>query len=311
MPENMINNDSSQAVLVQQVQAVAQELGINQTQLAKQIGVGASVLNQWVAEKYKGSNEKVTAAAKRWLLAQERGQEIPVFEPPKFVETPTATKIMDVLTDAQTNGELAVIYGGAGVGKTEAIKAYVGQSNNVWHVTMSPAAASAGNCLDEICCSLGIDAGGRAVKAQRALIKFLKDSHGILIPDEAQHLSTSALETLRSIFDMTGVGMVLVGNDSVYAKLTGGRRAAEFAQLYSRIGQRLKIVKPTRADVLAIIEAWHVEDKESKSLLVEIANKPGGLRGMIKTLRVAAQMTDSTPSTDDLRAAWEHLAVEA
>lgn len=311
MPENMINNDSSPTTLAQRVQAAATELGINQSQLSKQMGLTPAVLNQWLALKYKGNNDKVNAAATRWLLAQERGQEMPVFEPPKFIETPTATKIMDVLTDAQTNGELAVIYGGAGVGKTEAIKAYLEQSNNVWHVTMSPAASSAGNCLDEICCSLGIDAGGRAVKAQRALVKFLKDSHGILIPDEAQHLSTSALETLRSIFDMTGVGMVLVGNDSVYAKLTGGRRAAEFAQLYSRIGQRLKIVKPTRADVMAIVEAWHVDDKESKSLLAEIANKPGGLRGMIKTLRVASQMTDGIPSVDDLRAAWEHLAVEA
>src|ERR1035437_1267786 len=49
---------------------------------------------------------------------------------------------------------------------------------------------------------------------------------GLLVIDEAQHLSVAALDQIRSIHDATDLGIALVGNQQVYARLTGGNRAA-------------------------------------------------------------------------------------
>ena len=71
---------------------------------------------------------------------------------------------------------------------------------------------------------------------------------GLLIVDEAQHLSLRALETLRALHDATGAGLALMGNAVVYARLTGGRRAAEFAQLFSRVGKRVRLTQVEEGD---------------------------------------------------------------
>ena len=77
----------------------------------------------------------------------------------------------------------------------------------------------------------------------RMIVQRLQGTKGLLIIDEAQHLSLLALESLRSIHDATACGLVLMGNESVYANLSG-RRSAEFAQLFSRVGMVLKLENP-------------------------------------------------------------------
>ena len=77
----------------------------------------------------------------------------------------------------------------------------------------------------------------------RMIVQRLQGTKGLLIIDEAQHLSLLALESLRSIHDATACGLVLMGNESVYANLSG-RRSAEFAHLFSRVGMVLKLENP-------------------------------------------------------------------
>ncbi|AUI69834.1 AAA family ATPase [Beggiatoa leptomitoformis] len=310
---NDLENSSKPDTLIQEVRELMSEMGLTQKDLANRIGLksASAAVNQWLQGKYAGDNAKIADAASRWVATCKREADLPLVDVPAFIETPTAGKIADVLTDAQANAEMVVVYGGAGVGKTKAVDNYKKSSPNVWHITMSPCVKTAGNCLEWLCSDLGIgDIRGKG-KALRAIIQFLKNSHGLLVIDEAQHLELEALEIIRSIYDASGVGVALVGNESVYTKLTGGRRSADFAQLYSRVGQRLKISKPTKADVLAIIERCGIDNKESRGLLQEIASKNGGLRGMFKTLRVAYQLTETNvPTVDDFHAAWTNLSME-
>jgi len=69
----------------------------------------------------------------------------------------------------------------------------------------------------------------------------LRDTHGLLVVNEAQHLTTKALEGLRSLRDATGTGLALVGSDKLYDRLTGGSRSSDFPQLFSRIGKRVRL----------------------------------------------------------------------
>ena len=46
-----------------------------------------------------------------------------------------------------------------------------------------------------------------------------------------------------------------MGNEAVYSRLSG-RRSAEFAHLFSRVGSVLKLEKPLPRDTTALAEQW-------------------------------------------------------
>ena len=116
-------------------------------------------------------------------------------------------------------------------------------------------------------------------------------------------ISDSALEGLRSLNDATGTGLALVGSDLLYERLTGGLRVAEFAQLFSRIGKRVRLPAATSEDADALLAAWGVEGKAERELARGIANKPGGLRRLSHTLGLASVFAgDKAVSAEHLRA---------
>ena len=59
------------------------------------------------------------------------------------------------------------------------------------------------------------------------------------------------------------------------------------AQLHSRMGRKLRLAKPSKRDVLALAEGWRVP-AACTGTLVELAGRPGALRGVVKTIRLAA-----------------------
>ena len=64
-----------------------------------------------------------------------------------------------------------------------------------------------------------------------------------------------------------------------------------------RIGKRVRLMRPTQADVEALLRAWSIRGRREREALVEIARKPGGLRGVTKTLRLAGVFADGQAVT--------------
>ncbi|EAT15345.1 AAA family ATPase [Desulfuromonas acetoxidans] len=296
-----------------QIQQVLDNEEIKQSQIAREAGLTAPVLSSWLKGNYKGDNKAVEAKLNQWLAARGRKAEVSMVFPkaPEWIDTPTAKKVTSVLTYAQLAGDIAVIYGGAGLGKTCTLKAYAEQSPNVWVVTMSPAHGGVASTLEEIAEVLGLRGiPGRAVRLQRELVRKLSGTGGLLVIDEAQHLNVNSLEAIRSLHDATGVGLALVGNESVYARLTGGSRSATFAQLFSRLGKRLRLNKPRKEDVVAVANSFSVAGDQEQKALYEISQKPGALRGVVKTLRLATMFAagdNEAVQLEHIRAAWHDL----
>jgi DNA transposition AAA+ family ATPase len=169
--------------------------------------------------------------------------------------------------------------------------------------------------LEEVAFALGLrEISGGAARLKRAIIARLRGTKGLMIVDEAQHLGTAALDELRTLHDATEVGLALVGNESVYARMTGGNRAAYLDRLFSRIGKRVRLVRSHKDDIDALIDAWGIDAKECRQVLHDIAAKPGALRGITKVLRLASRIAAGRRhklSCEDIRAAWLDLGGEA
>lgn len=291
--------------------------GMSQAEISRQSGVHSTRLNQYLKGTYPGDIAEAEAQLIRWIDAytQRQAEARTLPKAPAFAITPTSDRILAALGYAQVANDIAVIYGGAGLGKTTSIKHYQSSNPNVWIATMTPATSSVGTALEEIAEAIGIEVsiGGSSARVQRAICKRLRGSFGLLIIDEAQHLGVQALDMIRSLHDATEIGLALVGNESVYARMTGGNRAAYLDRLFSRIGKRVRLNAATKKDVDALILAWGIKPGDCREVLHSIASKPGGLRGLTKTLRLASMLANGRGEgvcCEDIRAAWRDLGGE-
>lgn len=285
---------------------------LSQAKIAVAAGISSTTLSQWLSGSYGGDNVAIEAKMLRWAEAAQAARDQAAAMPaaPGYVETHTGSRIIGALRYAQVAGDMTVIYGGAGLGKTESIKRYKTMAPNVWHATMTKASANVVTALEVIVEALGLGASGGANKLHAAVCKRVANTGGLLTIDEAQHLTEAALDQIRAIHDATGIGIALVGNEQVFARMTGGNRAAYLDRLFSRIGKKVRLTKPTQDDVAALLEGWNVRDSKTRNLLTDIASKPGALRGMTKVLRLASMYAAAEKRPlgyDDVRAAWKEL----
>lgn len=289
------------------------ETGMVWTQIAPKIGIKYGTLTPFMTGKYAGDNQKIADAIYRYrqkLIAQaEIALEIP--EPPKFFETPTSRRIMTMLSIAQ-RGRITVVAGGPGNSKTETIKHYAASVPNVWVATMKPSTAGVNTMQIKVLEALGErDAKGTPLALSTKIEQLTRNTDGLIVLDEAQHLGEKALEEARGWHDETGVGICLVGNQDVLLRLTLGNKRDAFARLASRVAQRLIFNTPMDDDAKALAAAWGVTAEPMRDFLVEVAKKPGGLRTCTMVMETATMLAvqDRAPiSLGHLQDAWTHLS---
>jgi len=280
---------------------------------ARNMGLSPSVFSQWMKGTYKGDNAACEHKALQWLrsLEERRLSEHQLPEAPGFVDTPTSRRVNSALLYAHQAADLVVIHGEAGVGKTETCRQYQQAHPNVWIATMTPATSRAGSALEDIADELDLAGNvSRPRQVQREVVKFLRHREGLLIVDEAQQLGVPGLEMVRSLYDLTGIGLAIVGNPSVYSRMTGGSRGASYAQIFGRIGKSTRLAGSTYDDAAAIGRAWGVTGKAQYNVLHQIARKPGGVRVASKTLRMAtliARQREVAVDGDTIREAYREL----
>lgn len=228
----------------------------------------------------------------------------------RWISTPTGEAVLAGLRYAQLAGDIVVIYGGAGLGKSHAARHYLTTVSNAFRAEMSPATGGAVlHCLEELATAVGVrSVGHTAAVMHRSICCLLLGSRGLIIIDEAQELGIHALDQVRCIHDQARVGIALIGNERIYSQMTGSNRAAYLDRLHSRIGKRIHLKRATEADADAVIAAWGVSDRDSRVRLREIARKPGALRVLGKTLRLAHAYAEGRQLTSEyVEAAWQDL----
>lgn len=263
------------------------------TDIASWTGIAHGTVSNLLGKGYAGNRKKyadMIAAYRQTLHAQsELVADLP--EKPSFFETPTSAAITRYLQWAQ-RGRLVLIVTGAGLGKTETAKHFLRDNHNSFMATMTASTSGIMPMQQRVLRSLGEK---QAIGSPAALSEMVCDKvrnlrHAVIIIDEAQHLSIKALEEIRSWHDETGVGIALMGNERVQQSIYGISRAADFAQIFSRIGLSLTRPRAVEGDAEALAAAWGITDPKIVAKVREMASKPGALRGATFALEVAHLM---------------------
>ena len=240
-----------------------------------------------------------------------------------YAETPTLTVLHELFREAMDYGDLKVLIGTYGIGKTEAAKRFVDAfpRGGVRSVRGRPENRGA----------LRVDiADGMSKSEFLGLLsrRLVPDLHGtprfevireelrpgdLLILDEAQRLSKvpSALEIIRDLWEATGAGVVLMGNPHIKKKGPDGIIGND---MYGAFQNRAEIhsLQLTRADV----DAWMVwkgwSGKELADRLAAIALRPdGGLRRLVEHANRAKRRIDGELDSREMLAFLKNLRTSA
>ncbi|ECD2011068.1 helix-turn-helix domain-containing protein [Salmonella enterica subsp. enterica serovar Give] len=211
--------------------------GYTQKKVATKTGLSTAVISQYLNGIYNGNIKNIEDILSDFILREEeRARRRGVKE--RFVHTQLADIALALISDTHMDGEIGVIYGPAGMGKSMVLRQYASTSKGVILIEADPG-YTAKVLLQELCVRLGVKKTGNIHKLSEECIQELNGTGWVILVDEAELLPYRALEVLRRIHDRSGVALVLAGMPRLLINLKGSR--GEYAQLYSRVGMALDI----------------------------------------------------------------------
>ena len=319
--------DAEHDTLRDDVRAIIEGVpGIAQAMVARQADVAPATLSQYLNGKYENEPGKTQTAAKlhKWLRARTAEEDLRRQLPlaPSFIPLHGSRAITTALAYARQTGRLVLITGAPGVSKTATARQFCEDYPLTWLTAMNPSTGGVPTMLLEVARAMGIsDARGTPQSLVDMVVNKAREAKGLLIIDEAQHLSEPALETIRALNDRmrligASLGIVLMGNEMAYSRVGATGVKPAFAQVSSRFAQRRWINAADPRDAAALAHAWAEANREvitdrEVTFCQQIAAKPGGLRNIEMTMEaalLAARGSQEPLGLDHLRGAFAQLS---
>ena len=269
--------------------AYLEATGKSQTEIASAIGLSPTVISQFVRGLYQGAGHNVAKRVAAWLVLEARRAVAP--PDPHWVSTRNAREVQTVLAQCHELRDMGMVYGAAGAGKTRTALKYREDNPDTILVTCTRAIRHPRAFLRHLAQleNVKAPASGAMDALFEGILARLRGSGRLLIVDEAQMLDYGAIELVRSLHDLAGIGVVLMGNEIVWQLLHAGRTRAQYEQLASRIGIR-RCLHPgfPRGDVEAFARQYiNGADQECIAYLAAKSEGLGGLRAVMKHCRLA------------------------
>ncbi len=284
--------------------------------LAKDSGIGGSTLHAFVDGKYKGNMSNIALKVREYLDSRSNRESIKkkVTTEEIFLKTEASDAIIARLQYALALTDFSMITGVAGTGKTAAITQFSETTPNVFLVTMAPSCKSLPAALDRVARGIGLrGVSYKASMASQKIAERLAGMRSMLIVDECNHVGSDVIEELRSIYDLANCAMVLVGNDTLFARYAIGNDNSMHPQVTSRIGLKLNMPLPKKEDVFMLCREWDVHDLKEQDFMFTVSQKPGALRGVVKTLKLAkviASGDEGSVKLKHLKAAFSQFSIK-
>lgn len=164
---------------------------------------------------------------------------------PGYVKGSVHKLVNVVCSRTRKERSFGVVTGFVGTGKTRTLKEYRGTHPQTLLVEASPS-MTPGNLLSEILRQLNVPEPAGLDKKFRAIVDALSGTNFLIICDEADRMSSSALEYVRRIRDMALIGIVLAGTEKLRQQLNVEH--GNFDQIRSRVGMWPPTIKSIHRD---------------------------------------------------------------
>lgn len=263
----------------QQLKAFMQTQGLGQKQVANAFGVSVTTVSQYLSGKYQGNCEELDRKVDE-MLERQKAKVVEAKYNAEFVPTLAAKRGMEVMQFAHVEGEINVIFGAAGLGKTQMLKQYAKEHSSAVLIEVDPSCTPK-VLLRKIAEAVGSPARGVNNELLDGIVSKLKGSERLLMIDEAELLATRSLEFIRRIHDLAGVGVVLAGMPRLIVNLKGKNN--ELAQLYSRVGFACDLGNGLPDDDLAMLAESALGTDEFNAPLIKACK--GNARRLSKLMR--------------------------
>lgn len=255
-------------------------------------GVGTATLSRWLAGSYTGDVPAVTARVAAWLQTRREGaaHSLAAAGLDRFAKTAAAADIEDALAYAQATGDIVLIHGPSGRGKTRTAEHYRAAHTGVHYLEATPAMTTMAGLLAAVAEAIGEPGEMRSAReAERLVIRNLRGRGALLVIDEADYLRASLLDELCSIRNKSGCGLALIGYDSV--RMT----VARCPKVIGRVGMRVDLRVLPAADVAAIAAGplGRRPGKAEVKALVKAARGKGGLHTLRRVLTEAWKLAQT------------------
>lgn len=262
--------------------------GMNQTMLARGIGVSSASISMYLNDTYAakgGKYETIEPKIEAFLEVQEskaQREELVL----GFVSTKTTRRISEVMRDAHEAGDTVVIYGQAGLGKTQAVKNYCEKNPAAILIEANPS-FTALVLMRKLAAAAKVSTVGSLNDLFESVSDRLRDSGRLIVVDEAENLPLRALEIIRRLHDDTGCGLVLSGMPRLVANLRG--KHGELVQLYSRVSVALNLGDSMPDEELEQIARAAMPEADDETIAELVKHSNGNTRRMSKLMRGAVR----------------------
>lgn len=237
--ETPLTDELAKAV-VKRLQDFLARTGKSAKSAARSMGISDTTLSQVLSGSYGAAAEPHLRAIDKWLETQLLREAAP--KPAGFVKTGVAREIYAVVMWAVKTDSMVLIHSPSGVGKTFTLQALRAETPGAVYFSVDSASRRVHGVLSGIAKAMRLN----GVKLTTAdlfdhLVRELKDSHRLLIIDEAHLLAgrsnDDALQILRHLHDKTGCPLVLAGNGCLASYLRDGHSDGfdPIDQIYGRI----------------------------------------------------------------------------
>lgn len=211
--------------------------GLTQKQIATALAVSIGTVSLYLKGQYNGDVQRLDDKVAEYLSRQDK-KVLNARYNRQFAPTLLARRGMEAMADAHTEGETLVIFGAAGLGKTQLLKEYVKNHPSAIFIETDPSYTTK-VLLRKIAEGCGVAVQGSNNDVFEKIIEKLDGSERLLVIDEAELLSTRSLEFVRRLQDKTQIGVVLAGMPRLLVNLRG--KHGELEQLYSRVTRLLNL----------------------------------------------------------------------
>ena len=274
---------------------MAKERGWSLTKLSESTGVHNSTLSKVFRGVYAAEIDKVVATL---VKAKELFAE--ASDNPEFIHTALAGRMFATFDKCRALGNVAILWGQMGIGKTTIIEEYRRLNNHgKTQVVRFPAAVTFPHFVSHVGRSIGINvhSDGQFRNRER-IIAVLSAGKRLLIIDELHQAFLTAspetavrcLEFLREISDVSKCGLVLIGTEVLAHEIFKGRHKEALGQLVNRGTVQIALpAKATKQDITRFLAYYGLrlpgeDEPEAREILGDII-QAAGLRKLTLHLR--------------------------